>query len=47
MPVWNEVDPFALAVAAIAFIGLWRFRWKVVPVIVGSAAAGLVVKGLL
>ena len=32
---------------AFAFVGLWLFRWHVVPVIVGSAAAGLVVKGLL
>jgi chromate transporter len=47
VPVLTEVDPFALAVAAVAFIGLWRFRWRVVPVIVGSAAAGLVIKGLL
>ena len=46
-PVWTEVDPFALAIAAVAFIGLWRFRWKVVPVILGSAVAGLVIKGLL
>ena len=47
VPVWTEVDPFAVAVAAVAFVGLWRYRWKVVPVIVGSAAAGLVIKGLL
>ncbi len=46
-PVWTEVDPFAVAVAAVAFVGLWRYRWKVAPVIVGSAAAGLVIKGLL
>jgi chromate transporter len=47
VPVLTEVDPFALAVAAVAFIGLWRFRWNVVPVILGSAVAGLVIKGLL
>jgi chromate transporter len=47
VPVWSEVDPFAVTVAAIAFIGLWRFHWPVVPVILASAAAGLVVKGLL
>jgi chromate transporter len=46
-PVWNEIDPFAVAVAAVAFVGLWRYRWNVVPVIVGSAAAGIVIKGLL
>ena len=47
VPVWSEIDPFATVVAAVSFVGLWRFRWHVVPVIVGSAAAGLVVKGLL
>jgi chromate transporter len=41
VPVWSEVDPFAAIVAAIAFVGLWRFRWKIVPVILASAAAGL------
>jgi chromate transporter len=47
VPVWTTLDPFALGVAAIAFLGIWRLGWNVVPVIVGSAAAGLVVKGLL
>jgi chromate transporter len=47
VPVWTEVDPFALVVATVAFVGLWRYRWNVVPVIAASAAAGLVVKGLL
>ena len=47
VPVWTEIDPFAVAVATVAFVGLWRFRWNVVTVIVGSAAAGLVIKGLL
>jgi chromate transporter len=47
VPVWSEIDPFALVIALAAFVGLWRFRWPVVTVIVVSAAAGLVVKGLL
>jgi chromate transporter len=47
VPVWTEIDPFALVVATVAFVGLWRYRWKVVPVIAASAAAGVVVKGLL
>jgi chromate transporter len=46
-PVWTEIDAFAVAVAAVAFVGLWRYRWHVVLVIAGSAAAGLVIKGLL
>jgi len=47
VPIWTEIDPFAVAVAAVAFVGLWRYGWNVVLVIVGSAVAGLVVKGLL
>jgi chromate transporter len=47
VPVWSEIDPFAVAVAAFAFVGLRFFHWHAVPVILASALAGLVVKGLL
>ena len=47
VPVWSEVDPFAVAVAAFAFVSLRFLHWHVVPVILASALAGLVVKGLL
>jgi chromate transporter len=46
-PVWSSVDGFAVAIAAVAFVGLWRFRWKVVPVIAGAAVAGLLWYGAL
>jgi hypothetical protein len=35
------VDPFVVVAAAVCFVGLWRFRWNVVPVVIGSAIAGL------
>jgi chromate transporter len=44
LPVWSSLDVFALSVAAISFVGLWRFRWKVIPVVLASALAGLVYK---
>ena len=47
VPVWSSLDVFALVVATVSFVGLWRFRWKVLPVIGASALAGLVVNGLL
>ncbi|MDQ4108470.1 MAG: chromate efflux transporter [Actinomycetota bacterium] len=47
VPVWTEVDSFAVVLAAVVFVGLWHFRWKIGPVIAASAAAGLVIKGLL
>ena len=46
-PVWSSVDPFAVVVALVAFVGMWRFRWKVIPVVAGSALAGLLWYGLL
>jgi len=41
IPVLSTLDSFAAVVAAVAFIGLWRFRWHVVPVIAASAMAGV------
>jgi chromate transporter len=46
VPVWSEVDPLALVVAVVAFVGLWRLRWRVVPVILASALAGLLARSL-
>nr|MBA3349854.1 chromate efflux transporter [Actinomycetota bacterium] len=42
VPVLSTLDPFAAVVAAVAFIGLWRYRWNVVPVIAASGVAGVV-----
>ena len=42
VPVWSSIDLFATSVAAISFVGLWKLRWKVIPVVLVSAAAGLV-----
>ena len=47
VPVWSSLDGFALVVAAVSFVGLWRFHWKVLPVIGASALAGLIVNGVL
>lgn len=47
VPVWSSIDVFALIVAGVSFVGLWRYRWKVLPVIAASAVAGLVVNGFL
>jgi chromate transporter len=44
VPVWSSLDPFAVGVALASFVGLWRFRWNVVPVVLASAVAGLVYK---
>ena len=46
-PVWSSVDVFAVVVATVSFVGLWRFRWKIIPVVAARAIAGLVVNGLI
>jgi chromate transporter len=47
VPVLSSLDPFAVAVAVAVFVAMRWFRVGVVPVIVASALAGLVVRGLL
>jgi len=42
VPDTGGFDWYALAASIIAFIGMQRFKWGMVPVIIGSAAAGYV-----
>jgi chromate transporter len=42
VPVWSSLDWFAVLVAGVAFVGLWRYRWNVLWVVAGSALAGLI-----
>jgi chromate transporter len=41
-PEGRAIDWFALAIGLVAFIGMLKLKWSVVPVVLGSAAAGLV-----
>jgi chromate transporter len=41
VPVLSSIDPFVAVVAAAAFIGMWRFRWNVLWIVIGAALAGL------
>jgi chromate transporter len=41
-PSGANVDWFAIVVCAIAFVGMLRWKWKIVPVIVGSGLLGLI-----
>ena len=34
-------------VAAATFVGLWRWKWNVVPVVVGAGLIGLIYKLLI
>jgi chromate transporter len=42
LPDIGGFDWYALAAALIAFVGMMRYKWGMVPVIAGSAAAGYV-----
>jgi chromate transporter len=43
-PNLSRTDWFACIVALVAFFGLWRWKWNVVPVVLGAGAAGLIFK---
>jgi chromate transporter len=40
-PDLATIDVFATAVAVVAFIGMWRRRWGIVPVVLACALVGL------
>ena len=42
VPVLSSFDPFVAVVAAAAFLGMWRYRWNVLWIVVGAALAGLI-----
>ncbi len=46
-PHLGTIDAFALVLALLGFVALWRFRLNVLWLIVASALAGLVYRGLL
>lgn len=46
-PAAKTVDWFAVVVCAIAFAGILRWKWNIIPVILGSGLAGLIWKLLV
>ncbi|MCA1707639.1 MAG: chromate efflux transporter [Actinobacteria bacterium] len=45
-PDLSSLDAFAVILAAVAFVGLWKYKWNVLWVIGGSAGAGLLFRTL-
>ena len=41
-PERGIVNWFAVVVGLVAFLGMWRWKWDVVPVVLGSGALGLI-----
>jgi chromate transporter len=46
-PAAQPVNWFGLVVCAVAFAGLWRWKWNVIHVVLGAAVAGLVFQLLM
>ena len=36
------IDWFALAISAVAFVGMLRWKWDIIPVVLGSGLLGLI-----
>jgi chromate transporter len=41
VPTLSSIDPFALVVAVVSFVGIWRLRWNIAAVVGGAGLAGL------
>ncbi len=46
-PAGKGIDLFAIFVAVVAFIGMQRWKWGVIPVVLGAGIAGLLYKLLI
>ena len=46
-PAPGAVDWFAIALSAVALVGLLRWKWSVIAVVAGSGAAGLLYRMLV
>jgi chromate transporter len=46
-PAPGKIDWFVLVVALVTFVGLWRFKWSVVPVVLGAGCLGLIYKMMI
>jgi chromate transporter len=43
-PVAGKPDFFAVAVAMVAFIGMLKWKWGIIPVVLGGGLLGMVYK---
>jgi chromate transporter len=46
-PQTGGIDWFAIGLSAVAFVGMLRWNWDVIPVVVGSGVLGLIYRMLL
>ena len=43
----GTVDPFAILIATVAFIGMVRWKWDIIPVVLSAGFAGLIFRMFL
>ena len=46
-PETRQLDWFALLVGLAAFFGMWKWKWDIVPVVLGAGALGLIYRALI
>jgi chromate transporter len=46
-PGHRTIDWFALAISLVGFVGMLRWKWKIIPVVLGSGLLGMIYKFLL
>ena len=46
-PDGQELRLAGLGISVVAFIGMWKWKWDVIPVVIGSGLVGLVCKTVL
>jgi chromate transporter len=45
-PAKNTVDWFAVVVTAVAFVGMVKFKWDIIPVVIGAGVLGLIYRAV-
>ena len=43
-PNHGAIDWFAVVVSLVAFVGMLRWKWDIIPVVLGGGALGLIYK---
>ncbi len=46
-PSGKQLDWVALVICVVAFLGMWRWKWEIIPVVIGSGLMGLFFKTFL
>lgn len=47
LPDGKRIDWFVVIVGLVSFAGLWRFKWNVVPVVIGAGLIGFLYRALM